>query len=193
TSPVAITGPGSGALTISGNNASRIFLVDDGSTVVQNVAVSGMSLIKGNATDGVGGAIAVASDNLALRDVVLIGNTAVNGGGIYLASNGRLTLENSTVSNNVSTYLNGGGLYLDSHSTVVIRNSVISGNRTGDGTGFGGGGGVLSGGFLTVEGSTISDNRSTLTGGGIFASGGALVVRNSTVSGSSGGEGGGMN
>jgi Right handed beta helix region len=193
TRPVTITGPGSGALTISGNNASRIFLVDNGSTAVQNFAFSGLTLTQGLATGSFqGGAIQVTSENLALSDMVITGNTAVRGGGIDVGPNGRLLLENSTVSNNSATTSEGGGLFLDGAAVAVIGNSTISGNQT-TGAGIGGGGILVdSGGFLTVEGSTISGNQTVLSGGGINVFSGTLVVRNSTISGNSAGTGDGI-
>src|SRR5262245_6274161 len=56
-SPVTITGPGAGVLTISGNNVSRIFHLPAGITV----SISGLTLTKGSAgipgTSSGGGAI----------------------------------------------------------------------------------------------------------------------------------------
>src|SRR5262245_39833561 len=76
TRPVTINGPGSGALTISGNNASRIFRVDDGSDAVNTFAFSGMTLTQGNAPiPESGGAIEVASEDLTLTDVVVDNNS----------------------------------------------------------------------------------------------------------------------
>jgi parallel beta-helix repeat protein len=198
TRPVTITGPGSGALTISGNNASRIFLVNDASAGALNVAISGMTLTGGRET-GIfpGGGIQVTNENLVLSDMVITGNTAVRGGGIAIGPNGRLTLLNSTVSNNVITTNTGAGLFLDTNSVTLIRNSTISGNTTpiGGTTDDRGGGGVLveAGGFLTVESTTIAGNHTSSDGGGVLVKGGTLVVRNSTISGNSAdGSGGGI-
>ena len=46
TNSMTITGPGSGVLTISGNNTSRIFSIDSSSTI--NVTISGLTLSNGN-------------------------------------------------------------------------------------------------------------------------------------------------
>jgi uncharacterized repeat protein (TIGR01451 family) len=198
TGPTTITGPGSAALTVSGNNASRIFLVDDGATTVQNVAVSGLTLTQGKVTGNFqrGGAIQVADEDLTLSDMVITGNTVAGeitaGGGIAVGRSGRLTMVNSTVSNNTVTS-SGGGIYLDGLSSTTIRNSTITGNKTtGGGTD---GGGILLdslGGFLSVAGSTISGNQTVLSGGGIQVFSGTLVVRDSTLSGNSAATGGGI-
>jgi hypothetical protein len=71
---------------------------------------------------------------------------------------------------------NGGGIYIASGATVTLSDSTDSGN-----TAFLGGG-ILNFGVLTVTGSTLSGNRSTLSGGGI-QNNNALSLINSTVSG----------
>src|SRR5262249_17062772 len=68
--PVTVTGPGSGKLTISGNDASRIFRVNNNS-MVQDFALSGLTLTKGKAAAG--GGIFLGNDNLVLGDVVITG------------------------------------------------------------------------------------------------------------------------
>src|SRR5262245_30437143 len=130
TGPTTISGPGAGMLTISGNNASRIFLVDDGNpATVENVAISGLTLTRGKVTGNFqqGGAIQVANEDLTLSDMVITGNTAEGqvtaGGGVAVGRTGRLTLVNSTVNNN-TVVSSGGGIFLDGLSSTTIRNST---------------------------------------------------------------------
>jgi hypothetical protein len=182
TDSVTIQGPGSGVITVSGNDASRIFVIDDGATGAINVGISGLTLTTGNAgTNGDGGAIEVADEALTLSGVVVTGNTANmgSGGGIHLGTAGRLTLEDSTVSGNQAS--RGGGI--SSSGVVVVRNSTISGNRANAS------GGIFSSGpgnLVRVENSTVSDNKATSdSGGGISVLSGMLQVRNSTISGNS--------
>src|SRR5262245_58595790 len=85
---VTITGPGAGVVTVSGNNASRIFLVDNAAHTAINVAISGLTL-----TAGADGAVAVSDEVLTLRGVVITNSSAQNGGGILVSTDGRLTLE----------------------------------------------------------------------------------------------------
>jgi hypothetical protein len=184
---VTITGPGAGVITVSGNNASRIFLVENAAHTAINVAISGLTL-----TAGSGGAVAVSDEVLALRGVVIANSSAQMGGGILVSTDGRLTLEDSTVSGNRADGVGspfGGGLYLGPNSVALVRNSTISGNQAVGGDG--GGVFVESGGSLTVENSTISGNSADL-GGGIDVIGGLLTVANSTISGNSAVGGGGL-
>jgi hypothetical protein len=83
-----------------------------------------------------------------------------DGGGIF--NQGRLTLTNSTVSDNTSTSA-GGGIYNSSLGTLTLTNSTVSGNGALSGKG----GGISNEGRLTLTNSTVSYNYSQY-GGGIF-------------------------
>src|SRR5262245_39209720 len=107
---VTITGPGAGEITLSGENNSRVFLVDDASVNVISVTISGLTLTGGKATgSNGGGAILVANEDLTLRGVVITGNTARDGGGVFVDVTGRLTLEDSTISANHAVGVDSGG------------------------------------------------------------------------------------
>src|SRR5439155_10310985 len=125
-----------------------------------NVAISGLTLTRGNAGSGLGGgAIDVADEALALSGVVITDNTANLGGGISLGAGGLLTLDHCTVSGNRADGIGsplGGGLYLGTSSVALVRDSTISGNQAKGGDG--GGVFVDSDGSLTVENSTVSGN-----------------------------------
>src|SRR5205823_3246560 len=83
---VAIVGPGAGKLIIDGNNASRIFdFNDNASSADSPVSISGLSIMHGHATGGVGiGSYALkdygggiySAESLALKNVVISGNNA---------------------------------------------------------------------------------------------------------------------
>ncbi|MBL8765104.1 MAG: hypothetical protein JNM07_12635 [Phycisphaerae bacterium] len=182
TDDVAVTGPGSGQLTISGNSVAQIFKVDDGAAASIVVGLSGLTLTKGNATDG--GAIS-NGETLTLTDVTVTGNNATNSGG-GIGNYGKLTLTNSTVSGN-TTPGNGGGIV--NTGTLTLTGSVVTGNS---GT-FGGGGIANNTGAATISSSEISANvASGGSGGGIFTAA-TLTVNNSTISGNSAaGFGGGI-
>lgn len=54
---VTIAGPGAGKLILDGNNASRIFDINDGTTTTDSpMTISGLSIVHGNTT-GQGGGI----------------------------------------------------------------------------------------------------------------------------------------
>src|SRR5262249_4047312 len=68
TQPLVITGPGASALTVNGNNASRVFRVDDGANTSINVSISGLTLTNANAGAAQGGAVLDANENLTLSN-----------------------------------------------------------------------------------------------------------------------------
>ena len=123
---------------------------------------------------------------------------SVGGGGILNNLNGRLVLENSTISGNVvsTTSLFGvyGGGGILNRGTAVITRSVIAGNTAIQYTS-GGGGGVYNGGSMSIAYSTISNNLAdqTLGGGLLNAPTATLTMAYSTISGNSAvGDGGGI-
>jgi Domain of unknown function (DUF4347) len=166
-SDITIKGTGASKLSISGNNASRVFEIASG-----NVTISGLRITQGSATAGGG---IRNSGILTLSNSTVSGNVASNtlssfGGGIFNV--GTLTLNNSTVSGNTADF--GGGLY--NSGTLALNNSTVSGN-----TAIEAGGGLYNPGTLTLNNSTVSGNTAKF-GGGIdnFAT---LTLKSSTVSG----------
>jgi fibronectin-binding autotransporter adhesin len=81
-----------------------------------------------------------------------------------------------------------GGFWNNTYfTTVLLSNSSLVGNTAGrSGAGSGGGLFLVSGGLLTVTGTTISGNSASLFGGGLAIGQGAstcgLLVAQSTVS-----------
>ncbi len=212
---VTITGPGDSLLTISGNNATRIFEIASSSNRTRVVTLSGMTLADGKAIGGNGGAI-LGNGALTILDSTISGNTATNvgatgyGGGI---SGGQLTLIRSTVTGNTAEN-DGGGI--ESSGPLTVIDSTISGNTAlsfgggialfsgpadftnstiqGNDAGNAGGGIFNSGGTISLAGTTVSGNTAVDSGGGLFNySGGTLNVTNSTISGNAtDGVGGGI-
>jgi predicted outer membrane repeat protein len=155
---------------------------------------------------GVGGGLALLGTTATLRDVNLLQNQAASGGALYcggcvvdvegamLAGNtataaglgggaalvvgGTLTLERSTVSNNLSAG-NGGGVH-NYLGLTFVNNSTLNGNTAvGNDVCCGAGGGALANGdILFVSNSTLSGNGTSASGGGILTqgSGGSGII-----------------
>lgn len=175
TRDVTITGPGASEITVSGQNAIRVFSIDAGITV----SLSGLTISDGNAgSAALGGGIA-NQGTLTLQEITLSNNTADFGGGVF--NQGTLTVRNGTVSENSATTM-GGGIF--SSATLTVENSTLSHNLSQLI-----GGGIINRGTLTIENSTVSSNSSSLNGGGIVNDGSA-AVRNSTLSENDAQEGG---
>jgi len=193
--PEVIDGPGASALTISGDNAVEVFLVDAGVTAT----LSGLT-ISGGMTNQSGGGISNAG-TLSVTDCTISGNSTTTGaggggGGVYNA--GTLTITGSTVSGNTATpqdYNAGGGIY--SGGTLTVNACNISGNSANDG------GAIFNvNDELTISDTTFSDNSAILVpniegddggiGGGAYDFGGkGMTVTDSIFSGNTAGGGGG--
>jgi len=175
-----IGGPGASSLAISGNNASRVFEIDAGTTV----AISGLTIQNGNGGYDLGAGILNYGATLTLTDCTVSGNSnAYHGGGIFNYG-GTLVLANSMVSGNYAG--DGGGIY--NAGVLAVSDSTVSGNTSGEL-----GGGILNwdGQTATVVSSTLSDNSAANQGGGIWNAG-TLTVTNTTVSGNTACCGGGV-
>ena len=190
---LAINGPGANVLSVSGNNASRIFLVSTGAAVT----IDGVTLKDGQPSQGIGAGIiiggAVYNDgNLTISNSVLSGNVAGTnsfGGGIGGAiwnNSSSLTVVNCTLSGNSS----GGGAAIHNQiGSLTVINSRLTGNTV---SGAGSGGAISNQGTLQVRNSTVSGN-SAYYGGGIATVGtaGTASITNSTISANSALVGGG--
>jgi hypothetical protein len=145
--PITIyDGSGQGPVTISGNNTSRVFKIENGVTA----NISGLAITKGMAYGffsghGFGGAM-YNLGTANLTDCSISGNTALKG---------------------------GGGIF--NYGAVNLRNCSVYNNQAGDhgrhATGRGGGlynGSTYRGGTLNLENCVIDGNYAYINGGGLY-------------------------
>lgn len=151
-----IDGVDAAGLTISGNNASRIFDVGfQNSFTLKNLIIA-----DGRTTEsGIEG----------------------NGGAINTSSQVTLTVENSEFNNNVTSGEGGGAIAAGSRSNTTIINSKFDGNDATIGRSERGGGAVISNGLgvMTIRDSEFTNNTG-INGGAINTVSTALTVENST-------------
>ncbi|MEM9352641.1 MAG: choice-of-anchor Q domain-containing protein [Planctomycetota bacterium] len=193
---------------VDNGDGSRVFSVRDfDSSNTLEVTIQGVTLTGGDAA-GDGGAI-LSSEALTIVDSVITENhAALSGGGVSSStftgdlvisgsiisdnstgvgnggglSAGRLVMEDSQVTGNVTDF-SGGGIALAGRE-ATIRNSQITGNETIRGAGGGisltsSRGGTPS---LLLTGSVVSDNTAAAEGGGIRSSySGGLTIRESHI------------
>ena len=148
---VTIAGPGASELAISGKSASRLFEIGSGA----KVAISGLTLTDGVATDGAG---VLNAGNLTLTQDVLGADVAqgVAGGGLFGDGAGR-----------------GGGVENEAGATLTVSQSTFTGDLALGGTG----GGNAFGGAIDNEAGAVTISHSTFTGDqAVAASGGAVSV-----------------
>ncbi len=175
---LTITGPGANLLTVSGNNAVRIFNI----AASETVTFSNMKLTQGNADNSAGsaggffgGAILTGTGTTNVTNLIIDNNKARFGGGIY--NFGTLNITNSTISNNTAatTNSNGGGIR-NAGATLTFTNATIVNNST-----TASGGGIQVG--ATLRNSLIANNFASGTGNdlsGTYTSQGYNLIRSTT-------------
>lgn len=193
TDAVSIIGPGAGSLTVrAGTSTTNQFRILDVAFAGGDVTVEGLTLSGGRVIDEAGGAIRFqSSGTLTIRDSVVTGNRANNGGAIYSEYDGTIRVENSSFTDNQSVYASGGAIHTI-EADMVIQNSTFDNNRS---YGSGGAVSIFSAGELTITDSQFTNNRSLedgYNGGAIDSGDGAITISGSTLSGNTaeGGDGG---
>jgi hypothetical protein len=217
---ITLNGAGPASTTIDAQGLSRVFDID--STLVGGVTVnlSGMTVTRGDDSTFGGAGIIAGSADQTTADILSIDNTVVTGnhanvadptasnkpgGGIQFIG-GKLTITNSTISNNSSSSSSGSGLAYSGTGAatpegLTITNTTFSGNQStnSEPSGVLANGGALSlrGTATTnvdITGSRFAGNSVNATtgpamGGAIWSQGGVLNVTGSTFTGNSAGGG----
>ena len=167
---LTIDGAGANGLTISGNNASRIFdvPVPGSSFTLRNLTLAD-GKASGDWENGAGGAVRVVSGDklttLNVENSKFVNNSAsgAGGGAIWGGFNTNNTITGSVFEGNDSTAgrseRGGGAIAVNTNSALTVKDSDFTNNK---GTNGGAINTVLS--KLTVEDSTFRNNDSTAGG-----------------------------
>jgi hypothetical protein len=151
---IAINGPGSSVITLSGNKASGVFSA--AAATLDLIAIAGLTITGSN------NSAVVIGSKVTLSDCVLTGNsTGGQGGAARITSTGSLTAVNCTFSNNTASF--GGGAILG----FGVQTNTITGAIP-----------------LTLSGCTISNNTSPIYGAVLILNGEAnasVKVVNTTI------------
>ncbi len=166
--------------SLTGNKSTN----DDGGAIDFDAADKNLTLIDTVISDNSvtkserqGGALNLERGTASISGCTITGNSAPDGGGIYINDAFELTeITGTTISSNTSTSYGGGGIC--AHSEVHIADdSEISGNISE-----GRGAGIWSDKDLEVENTTIDGNESkSESGGGIFVTGGTLTMTGGSI------------
>jgi parallel beta-helix repeat protein len=160
---VEIQGPGADQLTVSGNDASRVFEIGD-TTVAE---ISGLTVADGDESFGAG--IRVLDDaSLTLSESVIENNLGSFGGGIMVQNNASLTASDITVRGNEASF--GAGIIVQNFASLTLSDSVIENNDSA----FGGGIFIQNAAVADVTITTFQDNDAAF-GGGIMVQNDAFL------------------
>lgn len=163
---VEITNNSTGVLALGGG------VLNAGTMTMNNVNIHNNT----STTDG-GGIHTTGS--LTMNGGSIVGNTAASGAGIRIGTTSSfpvVSLSNATISGNNATSGTGGGIYVLRSQGTTISNSVLDSNTAQNG------GAIGNAGILSINTSTISNNRATTgSGGGVFNTTNGLQIDNSTI------------
>src|SRR5215213_2729920 len=119
---------GSANITVSGNNAVRVFEVGTSTISGAKLTLNNLTVANGRADNAGGGILNLGT--LEVNSSTISGNRAgTYNGGIGNASAGTLTVNNSTISGN-SANNNGGGI--GNGSTATLNNTIVANNEGGN-------------------------------------------------------------
>ncbi|WKZ39116.1 MAG: choice-of-anchor Q domain-containing protein [Anaerolineales bacterium] len=198
TKNLTITGPGSDVLTVSGNNAVRVFDIQNNLTV----SITGLTVANGQVVNSYGAGI-WSRGILTLNDVNVINNTIiegaspfVRGGGIHISDGATLMMTNGIVSGNTAVQ-NGGGIHVGFNGGVSLDNVVIHNNHLSNPNGGGGGLSIRENTAAILNRVTITNNSAPYAGGGLYSDTAlnitnSVIANNYTLSDAANGNGGGL-
>ncbi len=164
---LTIDGAAASGLSISGNNSSRVFLVNANVNTPTSFVLKNLKIINGK-TQEEGGAIKTTDEvSVTVDKVEFNKNVADKGGGaMYLAWNSSLTVTNSKFTENNATAGNhergAGAIAFVSPKNLIVRNSDFTKNK-----GINGGAINSLNGKVTIDNSRFIGNDTTAA---VFAS-----------------------
>jgi hypothetical protein len=174
---VSILGPGSGSLSISGNNASRVFRITGGI-----ITIADLTLTNGHSSDHGGAIENDGNGTVSLNRCMFTSCSVPYDGGAIRTTAGTLNINSCTFSGNHADF-DGGGIRIED-GTVLISKSTFTGNTTG----MSGAGIRIIDGAVTIVNTTLSGNAANYNGGGFE---GLATIINCTITNNSASNGGG--
>ena len=201
TGPLTIAGPGETRLTVSGSNASRIFMIRPEVDVsLKDLTIAdGRNIVQESISILVtrGGGILNDGGKLNLCRVTMCNNVTIDnvssdvvgGGAIVNTGFAMLTAINCQFIDNVAfggkRYAFGGAIGNVTESVAIIKDCMFTDNLATSGvTSYGGAIGNFGGSELTVIDCTFDENVARGIDSGEKAFGGAIATRPGTVDGS---------
>lgn len=178
---LTIDATGVSNLTVSGNNASRIFAV--GASI--SASFKNLTLTEGKTTEGGGGIVVGRAGRLMVENCRFNNNKAGIGGAIRLNYEAKATILNSSFDNNDGTSaksgFSAGAIATNGSGELIVKGSRFTNNR-----GINGGAIYNLLGPVRIEDSVFLNNSSSgnIGGGAVFTDGGNPIGPSTTQGGS---------
>ncbi|TWU58392.1 CHRD domain-containing protein [Rubripirellula reticaptiva] len=161
-------------------NAGGALTITD-STIDGNIASRA-----GGGIESAGGTLTMSGVTLSNNIAGPVGfATPGNGGGLHISGDGNAVINGGTVSGNIAAR-EGGGLWNSVGTMTVDGTTIVNNVASGDAADDGGGGIFNNGGTLTVSDAIITANAADGTlgsGGGIFSTDGNVTIDSTRIGG----------
>ncbi len=179
-------------ITVIGQGGQEVAILDGGGagpvvtvSAGYSASLEGLSLINGSAEAGGGlyvvpvdcseeekhkkqQAQAVTQPDIVLDELIISGNTATRGGGVYASGCVDLDIDDSLITDNAAEQ--GGGIYVGTDDEDEV-DFYLDDSLVTDNTAEQGGGLWVGSSWALIFDSIIADNTATETGGGVQLSG----------------------
>jgi hypothetical protein len=182
---LTISGPGAEQLSISGDNAYRVFSITNGVAVT----ITAVTVRDGYANNGGG---IWSAGTLQLNSARIVSNTTGDffwpngqGGGVFIYQ-GSATLSGTQVLSN-SASSGGGVCFWEGNATLNISGGEIGGNSASSG-----GGVYVWEGSATLNETNVNNNSAHSGGGGVYVWAGSATLSETQVLNNSASYGGGV-
>ncbi len=199
-----VSASGPAQTTIDAQGAGSVVTFASGETAAS--VLEGFALTGGTGTPGAsltrGGGVFVNASAPTIRDCDVHGNRADRGGGVHVTGAGAVTLESTTVRDNIggsgtfSADGRGGAVFLGVGSTLTAAGSTLRNNRAGRGGGIDALASQIELTQTSLADNTASDFLAPGEGGGIYAHHCASTLDGCSITGNlaegSGAQGGGL-
>lgn len=143
--------------------------------------------LQGHENTDFGGGLVIRQSHGVFQGGRVWGNTAGQGGGIYLREGSTIVFSTSNIAANVA-FNEGGGVYITANAGLTFENSIIDQNLSALA-----GGGIVNQGSLLIERSTLTSNDALQGDGGALDNAGVAVLSYSTISKNEAQRGAGLN
>uniref|UniRef100_UPI00404B4475 choice-of-anchor Q domain-containing protein n=1 Tax=Flavobacterium sp. TaxID=239 RepID=UPI00404B4475 len=179
---LTISGLSSMHTNIDAGAMGRHFTITSGTLTLNN-------LILQNGVDSDGGSLFITDAVVVANEVQFNNNTANgasgSGGAIYLGSNSTLTLNDCTLSNNISNRA-GGAIETVAGTTLMLSDTNLLNNKTGiapavAAPGNGGAIHITGAGNAEISGGIISMNMAANEGGGLWNGTGIMTIEDADI------------
>ncbi|HLJ95402.1 MAG TPA: choice-of-anchor Q domain-containing protein [Gemmataceae bacterium] len=150
---MSITGSAAG-VTVSGNQASRVFQIGDNGSNGPTVTLTGLTITQGQANSAGGGILELAGSTLILDGCTVSNNLSPSDGGGLFVYSSTATLTNCTFTGNSSETF--GGAIKNYGGQMTATNCTIAGNSVANSAG--GGSGVENNGTTDLYNNIVANN-----------------------------------